>query len=275
MNETQTSSTSMPRKPQGETFRIDNWQQYPTLVAIGFGLFGIYATLRAFEGNYFEVGNLLSPFYSPKLEFKWWPLSPALLILPIPLLFRATCYYYRKAYYRGFSFLSGLPLFSTFSPRACGVVGQADPKYEGEAGFPFVLQNIHRYAFYLAAVVLSILWWDAVQTLFEGGHFMEFSYLQVSWGTIVYFANVYLLSGYTFGCHACRHLVGGCRDSFSESEPAKNSLRIWEKVTHLNERHENWAWASLFSVGFADFYTRCVAAGWFADPIIFQLHPHN
>jgi len=32
----------------------------------------------------------------------WWPFSPALLILAGPLGFRATCYYYRKAYYRAF-----------------------------------------------------------------------------------------------------------------------------------------------------------------------------
>ena len=32
----------------------------------------------------------------------WWNLSPAFLILWIPGGFRATCYYYRKAYYRSF-----------------------------------------------------------------------------------------------------------------------------------------------------------------------------
>src|SRR5262249_50126754 len=158
-----------------------------TLVAIGFSLFGIYATLRAFEGNYFEVGNLLSPFYSPKLQFAWWHLSPALLILPVPLLFRATCYYYRKAYYRSFFFL---PL-STFSPRACGVTGKADKNYTGETRFPWVFQNIHRYALYLAAIVLAILWWDALQTLFAAGHFMSFKHLQLSVGSLVFFANVY------------------------------------------------------------------------------------
>ena len=32
-----------------------------------------------------------------KRQHRWWPLSPALLILIFPLGFRVTCYYYRKA----------------------------------------------------------------------------------------------------------------------------------------------------------------------------------
>ena len=42
---------------------------------------------------------------------EWCQLSPALLILVIPLGFRLTCYYYRKAYYRSF----------WLSPPACAV----------------------------------------------------------------------------------------------------------------------------------------------------------
>lgn len=282
----QTSATSLP-KETGATHRIDDWQRYPLVVGIGFALFGIYATLRAFENQWFEVGNLLTPFYSPLLDFNWtileWRVSPALLILPIPLLFRATCYYYRKAYYRAFSL--NINPFNVFSPRACGVVGKADPNYKGETGL-FAIQNIHRYAFYLASVVLAILWWDALATLFAGGHFFDFRYLQVSLGTIVFFANVYLLSGYTFGCHACRHLVGGGLNSFTAGEQARTSMSLWQRVTTLNEKHEAWAWASLVSVGFADFYTRAVAINANAngpanailgfinwpDPIFFSMH---
>ena len=66
--------------------------------------------------------------------------SPALFILPFPLLFRATCYYYRKAYYRAFF----------WDPPACAVSEVAPRKnYTGEREFPFILQNLHRYAFYL------------------------------------------------------------------------------------------------------------------------------
>jgi hypothetical protein len=49
-----------------------------------------------------EVDGYLSPLFSPLIAPGWlpWFISPGLLILWIPLGFRATCYYYRKAYYR-------------------------------------------------------------------------------------------------------------------------------------------------------------------------------
>ncbi|MBY0549841.1 MAG: hypothetical protein K2W95_21390 [Candidatus Obscuribacterales bacterium] len=256
------------------TRRTDDWRTYPTLVLVGLSLFGLYGVFRVFENNYYEVGNLLSPFYSPKLEFTWWKWSPAILILWIPGLFRATCYYYRKAYYRAF--------FGT--PTACGVKaatpvspmigfltkgGKSD--YTGESTGLWSLQNIHRYAFYLATLVLAVLWWDALVTLFAADHFFNFAYLQVSVGTIVFFWNVLLLSAYSFGCHACRHLAGGCLDSFSSSQAAKTSLSIWERITTLNEKHERWAWASLFSVVSADVYTTLVARGFFPDVVLFSM----
>lgn len=267
MNDTNTT----PTKTTGFTHRTDDWQKYPTLIMMFLGAFAVYGTFRAFQNNYFEAGNLLSPFYSPNLgwickqldgitpfSIHW---SPAVLILPIPGLFRATCYYYRKAYYRAF--------FGT--PKACGVTGTANPGYTGEARGIWTVQNIHRYAFYMASVVLAILWWDAFQTLFAANHFFNFAYFQVSAGTILFFLNVVLLSGYSFGCHACRHLAGGCLDNFSSSGAAKTSLSIWERITTLNEKHEQWAWASLISVVSADMYTAAVAAHIFPDPVLFSM----
>ena len=81
----------------------------------------------------------------------WWGLSPALLILIFPLGFRLTCYYYRKAYYRGF----------WASPPACAVA-EPHAKYTGETRFPLILQNIHRYFFYVAVLVAGILTYDTV-----------------------------------------------------------------------------------------------------------------
>ena len=40
-------------------------------------------------------------------------------------------------------------------------------------------------------------------------------------------------------------------------------------LTRLNERHMLFAWMSLISVGFADFYIRMVASGAFHDVRIF------
>ena len=84
----------------------------------------------------------------------WWGISPAIIILIFPLGFRLTCYYYRKAYYRGF----------WASPPACAVA-EPHKKYSGETRFPLILQNIHRYFFYAAILVAGILTYDTVLVL--------------------------------------------------------------------------------------------------------------
>lgn len=247
------SEAKIAEKPAlGSTARTDTWWLEPALVAVGFGLFIAYATFRAFENSFYEVGSYLSPFYSPKLLFDWWKWSPAILILWIPAGFRATCYYYRKAYYRAY--------FMT--PPACAVSPIAQ-KYCGETTFPLVFQNLHRYFLYLAILVLAILWWDVLQAFSWDGAF------SVRVGGLVMLANVLFLSNYTFGCHAFRHLVGGRLDCFSCSPAAKGQLKLWTIVSKLNEHHMLWAWVSLFSVGFTDFYIRMVASGAIQDITLF------
>lgn len=228
----------------GETKRKDLWWLEPLLYVIGLGGFVIYATWAAFQGNHFEYGPYLSPFYSPKLEFDWWKMSPAFLILWIPAGFRTTCYYYRKAYYRSFF----------MDPPACAV-SEGCKKYTGETSFPLIFQNIHRYFFYLAAIFIFFLWVDAFQAFNFDGKF------GVGVGSLVLTANVVLLSCYTFSCHSFRHLIGGFKDSFK----CGYQHAIYEKVSCANENHMLWAWLSLFSVGFADIYVRLCSMGIWTD----------
>ena len=107
------SGASAAKSGLGSTLRRDGWLVEILPVIVVLGGFGLYATLRAFEGKFYEWGPYLSPFYSPLIDanHRWWKWSPAILILGGPLSFRATCYYYRKAYYRAFflgsSFLRG------------------------------------------------------------------------------------------------------------------------------------------------------------------------
>jgi hypothetical protein len=79
----------------GETLRRDAWWLELLPVVVVLGAFSIYATWRALEGRFYEWGPYLSPFYSPLIDahHRWWPFSPALLILGGPLGFRATSYY--------------------------------------------------------------------------------------------------------------------------------------------------------------------------------------
>jgi len=221
----------------------------PVIVVLGG--FGLYATLRAFEGKFYEWGPYISPFYSPLIDaqHRWWPFSPAILILGGPLGFRATCYYYRKAYYRAF-FLD---------PPACAVGEPSGRKYRGETAFPFILQNLHRYFFYLAVLFLCFLWYDAVLAFFFPEGF------GIGVGSLVMLANVLLLSTYTFSCHSLRHLVGGKLDCFSCGTFGPPRHSAWRLVTFLNERHMLWAWMSLFSVGLTDLYIRLLAAGYLKD----------
>src|ERR1700741_396264 len=188
----------------GETQRRDSWWAETIPVILLLGGFTVYAMWRgAFEGRYYEWGPYLSPFFSPLIDpqHRWWKLSPALLILSGPLGFRATCYYYRKAYYRAF-FLD---------PPACAVSESDKRNYKGETAFPFILQNIHRYFLYLAILFILFLWHDAYQAFFFIGR-LRVEEFGIGLGSLIMLANVILLTLYTLSCHSLRHLAGGKLD---------------------------------------------------------------
>jgi hypothetical protein len=237
--------------------REDPWWLEPLVIVAVLSGFVVYSLIVSFQNANYFFDPYLSPFYSPCLTTgcihpifpiigDWYTLSPAFLIVGSPLAFRVTCYYYRRSYYRAFF----------WSPPAC-TVPDARAKYSGETRFPFLLQNIHRYALYLAILVLAILWWDAIQAFSFDGHF------GVGLGSVIMLINVLLLSGYTFGCHAARYLVGGYLDSFHGKSLR---FRLWEFTTRLNGRHSRWAWVSLFGVALTDLYIRLCAMGVIVDP---------
>ena len=263
------------------TLRKDKWWIGPLLVLCGLLSFIIYSTWAAWQGEYFwwsglsnpsGFGGYLSPFYSPPLFLKdgmngippishalfgewpnwllWLPgYSPAWLILVFPLSFRFTCYYYRKAYYRAFS----------FTPPACAVGGIPQKDYKGETGI-LLFQNLHRYALYFAIIFIFILSYDALMAFFIDGQF------GVGVGSIVLLINPILLGCYTFGCHSFRHLVGGGHDCFScENGGNTQAYSRWKIVTFLNRRHQLFAWFSLVWVGLSDVYVRLVSMEIIAD----------
>jgi len=243
------SGTVVQRSRFGASMRRDSWWLELLPVVLVLGAFSIYATWRAFEGKYYEWGPYLSPFYSPLIQPKWWPLSPALLILWAPLGFRATCYYYRKAYYRAF-FLD---------PPACAVGESRAHKYRGETAFPLILQNLHRYFLYAALIFLIILWYDAIRAFWFDGRF------GIGVGSLVLTANIILLTLYTFSCHSLRHIAGGNVDCFSCVSFGGPRRTTWRGLSFLNEHHMLFAWLSLFSVGLADLYIWLVASGSIQD----------
>ena len=261
-----TSVRDLQERGLGATLRRDAWWIAPALTALVLGSFGIYSTWAAWVAKNYEWGPYLSPFYSPLIQTTWWPLSPAFLILIFPLGFRATCYYYRKAYYRAF-FLD---------PVACAV-GEPRHGYKGETKFPFILQNMHRFFMYAAVIFIFILGYDVflatrwpVNGVLQDGAMAagprEFG---VGIGTLVMLVNVTLLASYTFGCHSLRHLIGGNVDCFSCARGGKARFEAWRGVSALNRHHQLFAWCSLFSVALTDVYIRLCAMGVIHDVRLF------
>lgn len=233
----------------GATERRDRWWIQPSLVALGLAVFVVYSTWAALVGTDYRFGPYLSPFYSPYLRPAWFPFSGALFVLWIPLGFRLSCYYYRKAYYRAY----------LLSPPACAV---SEPRrtYTGETAFPLkYLPIAHRWFLYLSILVLLWLWVDALRAFDFGGRF------GIGAGTLVMLANVVMLSGFTFGCHALRSVVGGNVRCFSCERFGYARYGAWRAVTRLTQQHPYWAWLSLYSVGLTDLYIRLCAMGVIRD----------
>ena len=268
-------ATPLPVLPQprfGETSRPDLWWITPVAVFLGLSTFVVYSTWAAFQGNHYELtangANYLSPFYSPLLfgdshhawfggKPSWWPaflpFSAALLILWIPAGFRFTCYYYRGAYYKAF----------WADPPSCSV-GEPRKSYLGENSFPLIIQNIHRYFFYLAALFIFVLAWDvflATRWLSDPSNPNSPREFGVGVGTLILLLNTILLGCYTFGCHSMRHLIGGWRDKVSQS----STFGAYKCVGCLNRKHMLFAWMSLFTVGFSDLYIRLCSMGIWHD----------
>ena len=238
-------------RPRGfaATERRDAWWVAPLLQGLMLAVFISYATWAALQNANYHWGGYLSPLYSPLITADWIPVPPSLLILLPPVLFRATCYYYRKAYYRSY-FLD---------PPACAVGELRAGRYRGETAFPLVLQNLHRYLFYATFLYLPFLWSDVVHATRFGGSF------GIGLGTLVILANTTALTFYSFSCHSARHLVGGGLDCFSRTAASRACHAAWKGASVLNARHMLFAWMSFVSVCSADLYVRLVASGVITD----------
>ena len=260
-----------PRKPAGTapsglgvTRRLDRWWLAPALQGTLFTICATYLfisgiLLTPIANTPYEVDGYLSPLFSPLIRPDWLPtwISPGLFILWVPLGFRATCYYYRKAYYR----------FYFADPPGCAVgEPRMHHRYSLETAFPFILQNLHRLFLYLAFIPLAFLWLDVVFAIVRDGG------LRIGLGGVILAVNAFLLSGYSLSCHSLRHLVGGRLDCFSCTRRAQVRHGLWQGLTSLNRHHMAWAWTSLITVTLADVYIRLLALGVISDPRLPTLH---
>jgi hypothetical protein len=253
------------------TQRVDLWWLPSASTAVGLVLFFGYLTLRAFNPSYVWYDPYISPTVAPPVFTSvsgypgsvpvdhawfgafpaWWPpflpQSPAFFMPALAIAFRLTCYYYRGAYYRAFG----------LTPPSCAVVGVAK-RYRGETTL-LLFQNLHRYTLYGALVLLVFLWWEGIAAFSRDGR------LGVGVGTIVMLINAGLLTGYTFGCHSWRHLIGGRLDCFTCDGAVSRRHGLWKTSTWANERHMAFAWTSLIWVAFTDAYIYMVSSGTIRD----------
>lgn len=139
-------------------------------------------------------------------------------------------------------------------PPSCAVSEGRGTNYCGENAFPLILQNVHRYFFYIGVIFLAFLWYDAIIAFDFQGKF------GIGIGSLILLVDVIFLSMYTFGCHAFRHLAGGRLDCFSCSKSTALQHSAWRGISVLNEHHMFWAWMSLFSVALTDLYIYLLAA---------------
>jgi hypothetical protein len=245
------------------TLRTDGWWRYPAVTfTVLFCILG-YLTWAVLQNSGYYWEPYLSPMFSPCVTdncvgnsgWGWFPsiapASPALLLIAFVGGFRVTCYYYRKAYYRSF----------WQAPTACAVP-EPHGKYTGETRFPLIMQNAHRYFWYITWLFGGVLTYDVV---------IAFRDHQGNWGhmglgTLILLINIILIWGYQLSCHSCRHIFGGKLKHFSK-HPVR--YRYWKFVSALNGHHMRFAWASLVSITISDIYIRLLSAGFFSDPRFF------
>jgi hypothetical protein len=257
------------------TLRKDRYWLSPVTTFVFFLAWLVYATVRSMMGSSFWVDryHYLTPFYSPCVskacpadaadfgrfvpEHLPFFIPYALISLPFLLLFRLTCYYYRKAYYRAF----------WLTPSACAVPDKSPARktpgaYSGETRFPLILQNFHRYFLVLAVLISIVNTWDAIMAFHgkDGG-------FGVGLGTIILWVNLILLWAYTLSCHSCRHVMGGRLKSFSK---APIRYWLWTQIGRINTRHGQFALITLATLVVTDAYVALLAHGAFSDPRIFN-----
>ncbi|HEU5416787.1 MAG TPA: hypothetical protein VFV41_03770 [Streptosporangiaceae bacterium] len=267
-----TQASVAPAKTRAQiserTLRKDPWWRSPRIIVTLLTIWVAYATVHVFIGRWYYVPEFhyLTPFYSPCVSGEcvpgsstlgtWIPAVPpiipyAFVSLPFVLGFRLSCYYYRKAYYRSF----------WRAPAACAV-REPHATYSGETRFPLIMQNLHRYFFYVVLLISILNTYDLVEAFHgkDGG-------VGIGLGTLIMGVNVILLWGYTLSCHSCRHITGGRLKNFS-----KHPVRYWAwtQISRMNTKHMQLAWTTLGTLMVTDLYIWLLSAGVFSDPRIFN-----
>src|SRR6266516_2859787 len=184
-----TQATTTPQRTRARilapTLREDPWRRQPAINFTVLTVIVIYLTWASLTNGDYFWNPYISPLYSPCLVttcvhgsgVNWIPwvsgLAPAVLIIGVPMGFRLTCYYYRKAYYRAF----------WRAPTACAV-REPHASYTGETRLPLILQNLHRH---FSKHPVRYWMWTQVSKL--NTRHMEIAWVSLVW---VAFTDLYI-----------------------------------------------------------------------------------
>ncbi len=214
-----------------------NWRLWSFIAVL---VLGIWA-LTTYPVN--PVQGYVDPFY-----------SPTVLIVPIPGLFRLTCYAYRKDYHRH---LFHHPLGCSNPERE----ERHSQPYTGERNAIFQIENLHRYFLYAGIIILPFFYYDFYLSLTFAG--------TLRLGSIILIANALALTSWTLSCHSFRHVIGGNIDCYTCVKGGSARKKIFDVQSWWNSHHEATAWISLLTIIFTDLYLRALTAGLPVDFKIF------
>jgi hypothetical protein len=206
-----------------------NWRLWSFILILAVGSYALVSYPVA------TITGYIDPFY-----------SPTVLIVPIPGLFRLTCYAYRKDYHRH--------LFH--HPLACANSEREDKptrQYTGEKNAVFLFENLHRYFLYAGILILPFFYYDFYRSLV----FMD----SLRLGSLILLGNALALTAWSLSCHAFRHIIGGNIDCYSCARAGGVRNSLWRAQSWWNARHEALAWISLITIVLADLYLRGLSAG--------------
>jgi hypothetical protein len=204
-----------------KTLRRDPWWRQPGIVLTLLTIWVLYATVRVFMGAYYWVPayHYLTPFYSPCVSGECVPGSSTL----------------------GHWFPAIPPIIP----------------YAIVSLVPLIMQNLHRYFFYVVLLISVLNTYDAINAFHGKNGGVGFGL-----GTLIIVVNVVLLWAYTLSCHSCRHITGGRLKNFSK-HPAR--YWAWTQISKLNAKHMQLAWTTLGTLMLTDLYVLLVASGTISD----------
>ena len=124
------------------------------------------------------------------------------------------------------------------------------------------MQNVHRYFLYVALLFLLVLSYDVYQALWFTDPATGEKSFGIGVGTLVLASNVSCSPDTRWDVIPC---ATSSADTSIGCLGAPVRKRMYDCSSCLNRAHMRWAWASLFSVAFADLYVRLCSMGIWTD----------